>query len=310
MNPDGRPGAPAPALDAFGTTPDTEQPPAHTAVVAALTDLARSGWTAADGNRHQVDFAAALAEVLACVAANVGGIEELLAGRPGSWEADLVHQLLAGTVGVGWGGEFLPAYRTTPILVPLDIEDVLWDVTGGRWAQAWEDLDEPLRVAAEAAYDAALAQHEGEAWVVPAERRAQYSFNNTDEDQVAAIVAELSEEYRQIRDHHPEVATAYAAFGAADVARASAEKTYAAALIASCQAEAERRGYRVKVVDVPGGLDPDDIQPISEALLALAVASVPAPAPPGPDWTPPADLIEQAVTEATEAATAAETATT
>src|SRR5262249_21237478 len=49
-----------------------------------------------------------LAHALATAAARLGGIEELLAGRPGSWEADLVRQLVAGTV--GWDGEYLADY--------------------------------------------------------------------------------------------------------------------------------------------------------------------------------------------------------
>jgi hypothetical protein len=45
------------------------------------------------------DFAGWLAAVLAQVAANLGGSAELTAGRPGSWEADLVDRLVKGTVG-------------------------------------------------------------------------------------------------------------------------------------------------------------------------------------------------------------------
>ena len=44
------------------------------------------------------DFADFLA-VLAATAANLGGVEPLLAGRPGRWEAALVRSLVAGTLG-------------------------------------------------------------------------------------------------------------------------------------------------------------------------------------------------------------------
>ena len=54
------------------------------------------------------DFADWLAAVLARVAARAGSIETVLAGRPGSWEADLVRRLLAGTV--GYDGQYLADY--------------------------------------------------------------------------------------------------------------------------------------------------------------------------------------------------------
>jgi hypothetical protein len=44
-------------------------------------------------------LAAGLARVLATAAAELGSTAALTAGRPGSWEADLVQQLVRGTVG-------------------------------------------------------------------------------------------------------------------------------------------------------------------------------------------------------------------
>lgn len=58
---------------------------AHGAVLAAVHD--------------QHDFGGWLASVLASVAAELGSTGALTAGRPGSWEADLVQQLVKGTVG-------------------------------------------------------------------------------------------------------------------------------------------------------------------------------------------------------------------
>jgi hypothetical protein len=52
------------------------------------------------------DFAGWLADVLARVAARTGGSDALTAGRPGSWEASLVEQLVGGTV--GYDDEYLP----------------------------------------------------------------------------------------------------------------------------------------------------------------------------------------------------------
>lgn len=62
-----------------------------------LTDLARQS-RMRGGQQEPVDFAEKAAAVLTSVAANVGGVEQLLAGRPGSWEADLIRQLVNGTV--------------------------------------------------------------------------------------------------------------------------------------------------------------------------------------------------------------------
>jgi hypothetical protein len=56
---------------------------------------------------HEHDFAGWLASVLARVAAARGSSDALTAGRPGSWEASLVDQLVKHTV--GWDDEFLPA---------------------------------------------------------------------------------------------------------------------------------------------------------------------------------------------------------
>jgi hypothetical protein len=59
--------------------------------------------------REEHDFGGWLAGVLATAAAEVGSAAALVAGRPGSWEADLVQQLVCGTV--GWDDEYLAGYR-------------------------------------------------------------------------------------------------------------------------------------------------------------------------------------------------------
>ena len=58
------------------------------------------------GPRDQHDFSGWLAHVLAAAAGQLGGSDELIIGRPGSWEASLVDQLVKGTV--GHGDEYLP----------------------------------------------------------------------------------------------------------------------------------------------------------------------------------------------------------
>jgi hypothetical protein len=59
--------------------------------------------------RTEHDFAGWLAAVLATVAAELGSSDTLTAGRPGSWEASLIDQLVKGTV--GYGDEDLAHYR-------------------------------------------------------------------------------------------------------------------------------------------------------------------------------------------------------
>jgi hypothetical protein len=75
-----------------------------TASAAEYTRQAAAAITRAARAEH--DFAGWLAHVLAQVAANVGGSDALIEGRPGSWEASLVDQLAKGTV--GYGDEYLP----------------------------------------------------------------------------------------------------------------------------------------------------------------------------------------------------------
>ena len=71
--------------------------------IAALTAAARGTRTIGAGTPYEhtepVDFAEIACHVLTAVAANVGGVEELLAGRPGSWEADYVRQIVHSTAG-------------------------------------------------------------------------------------------------------------------------------------------------------------------------------------------------------------------
>lgn len=60
------------------------------------------------------------------MAANLGGVDELLAGRPGSWEADYVRQIVHSTAGDD--PEALLRYRTDPVRLAFDAEDVFYDL--------------------------------------------------------------------------------------------------------------------------------------------------------------------------------------
>ncbi len=57
------------------------------------------------------------------MAANLGDVDLVTAGRPGSWESDLVDQLVRETV--GYGQELLLAHRTEPVVVPLNVAQLV-----------------------------------------------------------------------------------------------------------------------------------------------------------------------------------------
>ncbi|MFE2994299.1 hypothetical protein ACFXG4_05115 [Nocardia sp. NPDC059246] len=69
-----------------------------------------------------LDFGAFLASALTTVAANVGGVDRLTAGRSGSWEADHIRNLAGGEM---TDAQRLAPYRTAPVVVPLNIADLI-----------------------------------------------------------------------------------------------------------------------------------------------------------------------------------------
>ena len=93
--------------------------------VTVLTQAARSSRTLAGGQVEPADFAGFLASALGAVAANLGDVDLVTAGRPGSWESDLVDQLVRQTV--GFGQELLLAHRTEPLVIPLNVAQLVED---------------------------------------------------------------------------------------------------------------------------------------------------------------------------------------
>jgi hypothetical protein len=83
---------------AAGTRPAGPVSERHTSrAIAAIAQAART----------EHDFPGWLAGVLAAAAGQIGGSDELITGRGGSWEASLVGQLAKGTV--GYDDECLPS---------------------------------------------------------------------------------------------------------------------------------------------------------------------------------------------------------
>lgn len=86
-----------------------------------------------------IDWAEFVTLALAGVAANVGGVEAVLVGRPGSWEADGVRSLL--TSSVGHDEQYRLQHRTEPVVVQDVVDEVLDDL--GVWAR-YEQMDQAL----------------------------------------------------------------------------------------------------------------------------------------------------------------------
>jgi hypothetical protein len=87
--------------------------------VAAITQAARA----------EHDFAGWLARVLAAAAGQLGSSDELIIGRPGSWEASFVDQLVKGTV--GHDDEYLPGPAGGRKLTDAKVRDIRWRYDDG-----------------------------------------------------------------------------------------------------------------------------------------------------------------------------------
>lgn len=79
-----------------------------------------------DERTEPIDFAEFVTLAVAGAAANIGGIDAVLAGRPGSWEADYVRNMLVSTVGEDAAN--LLEHRTEPLRVQVNIDEVLNDL--------------------------------------------------------------------------------------------------------------------------------------------------------------------------------------
>lgn len=86
---------------------------------------------------ESADWGEFVTHALAGAAANIGGIEAILAGRPGSWEADGVRNLLTSTV--GHDEEYLLEHRTEALVVDVYLDELLADLG------AWEAYDHASR---------------------------------------------------------------------------------------------------------------------------------------------------------------------
>mgnify|MGYP001582668538 CR=1 FL=1 len=155
-----------------------------------------------------VDFSAFLASALGAVAANVGSAERITAGRPGSWEADALGQLVTGTVGYDADPVELAPRRTVPVLVPLNVAQLVTEAYQDAPAERRETMLPHVDDAAQVLYKAGeewRAAHPAPAEDAPeaewetysAAEDAQIEQEQADEDALRARYAATFEAYAE-----------------------------------------------------------------------------------------------------------------
>lgn len=151
-----------------------------------LTAIARRTHEKPNGDEERHDFGEVVAIAVTTAAANLGGVDALLAGRPGSWEADYVRQIVRNTT----VEEELHGYRTEPIQLVLDPESVFEDLRlEALFAQDVADVSK--RYASAELDDEAAAAHDA---TVDAENDALEAMYYADLDAYfAAYVGVLQE---------------------------------------------------------------------------------------------------------------------
>jgi hypothetical protein len=290
-------------------TPAPEPDPIAEAITA-LTAAARRERTIGAGtpNEHteHVDFGEIACHVITAVAANVGGVEVLLSGRPGSWEADYVRQIVQSTAGDD-DAELL-RYRTEPVRIEVDVEDVFYDF--GLTDLYERDVDE-LATRAAAAAEAVF-----EAYATPEERarigEIQAVTTNVigTDDALFEQTKPLMEEAQAIVEAIAQRATAAddplaAALAAAEAAEETArdlweqdQAAYREAYTAAIRQALTDRGLTVEVEVVePNGAELGEWNPLVDELHQHARKSTPLPmSGAAPDWTDgtPADALHRA----------------
>ena len=79
--------------------------------------------------RAEHDFAGWLTQVLAAAAGQLGSSDALIEGRPGSWEASFVDQLVKGTV--GYDDKYLPGPARGRKLTDAKAREIRWRYDDG-----------------------------------------------------------------------------------------------------------------------------------------------------------------------------------
>lgn len=285
--------------------------------IAALTTAARRERTIGAGtpNEHTepVDFGEIACHVITAVAANVGGVEALLAGRPGSWEADYVRQIVQSTAGDD--DTELMRYRTEPVRIEVDIEAVFYDFgLTDLYDRDVNELDNRLKAADDALAEV-YATAEERTRIKKMERARVEKIcaartDGVDPDVVARVVRSesLEEEMRAIAKAIIQRAAAaddplVAALTAAENAMSAPfelweqdQAAYREAYTAAIRQALTDRGLmvEVEVVEARGEWEWD---PLIDELHEYARKNAPLPMTgTAPDWTngTPADALHRA----------------
>lgn len=279
--------------------------------ITALTDAARRRRVVGAGTPSEHtepdDFAGIACHVLTAVAANIGSVDELLAGRSGSWEAALIRQVVEGTAGTD--DRDLLAWRTEPVRLALDVEAVFEDF--GLY-QLYEDAAEQLGRRVDAAADALW---EAVATAEERDRLAALQADmpelggpewDSDRDRVTAMYEEAAlirqaVEERAAESFHPSEAALAKARRVAEAVEARWEQDqadYAESYKETVGRLLAERGLSVGVeVAVNQSLDVPEWDELADELESAARSATPLPmSGTVPDWSggTPADALRRA----------------
>lgn len=214
------------------------------------------------GQTEAADWAEFVTQALAGAAANVGSIEAVLAGRPGSWEAAGVRSLLVSTVGED--ESYLLEHRTEPVVIDVYVDEILAD------HGIWDGYDQASQEIVRRYQDAGLLSTDSAAAVPGGEPATDK------QDRQADQLADLEERLDHLREQD--------------------WTTYGQNLKAAVEAAARRRpGLRVPLVV---NVDTDTYRPSGERpsvwtwglvdqLLEEAIANTPTPG----DGRPPLERL-------------------
>ena len=285
--------------------------------VAALTAAARQTRTIGAGtaNEHKepADFAEIACHVITSVAANVGGVDTLLSGRPGSWEADYIRRIVQSTAGED-EAELL-RYRTEPVRLALDVEGTFDDF--GLYV-LYTDAADALELREDAAQAALIdvvataeektrldqiqARSSGRLFVEedPAEQERESALVQEAHDIIEAVI-------RRAKESREPLAAALDSAAAGQQALEQLweqdQAAYAAAYRETVQRTLTERGATVDLellLDVPGAswaANAPQWDLLAEDLHRIARESTPLPMTgQAPDWSEgsPADALRRA----------------
>lgn len=264
----------AEAIRALTAAARLTRPVLARAVANDGTDL---GWQPTE-QREPADWAEFVTQALAGAAANVGGVETVLAGRPGSWEADGVRQLLLNTV--GHSAEYLAEHRTEPLVIDLYVAEVLVDVGG------WKPYDEAQQELAGRYRSAGLLRDATAAEVaeLPGFTAARWTRPQGWTEQQEQLADELGDLQERLEDQQD---ADWAAYGAAlaDAVRAAAARWPGLTVPVEVRVDLET----IRPPSIGGGLH----WGLTEQLLTEAIAAIPLPG----DGRPPLERAEAALAD-------------